>query len=76
MVAIVEGDVRCVFGAGIEQALVGRVFSDDTNEVAIANAGVCLLPGLASVASSIDMRLEVVLFVTIDCGVGGPSVEV
>ena len=76
VVAVVEGEVDCALGAGVEQAFAHRVFADGVDVLVVGNAVDDFVPGLAAVVGAEDVRAEVVEAKGVDGGVGGRVIEV
>ena len=74
-VAVVEGDVGAGVGAGVEQALAHGIGAHDGDEMAVRQSVRDLRPGLAVVVRAHGDRVEIVLPVIVDGGVGGARIE-
>ena len=57
VVAIVEGNVECVFGSGVEQAFAHGIFADDARDpIGLQTCG-DFLPGFSGIARAENVRL-------------------
>src|SRR5436190_5719170 len=62
--SVVERYVETRLSSGIEQAASDRVLTDDTSKVVVRYAGRNLRPGLTIIIGLVEIRSEIVLFVT------------
>ena len=76
VLAVVERDEDAGLGAGVEEALAGRVLPNDVDVAARGNPLRDQRPALPAVASPVDVRVDVVDPVPVDGRVDRPGVEV
>ena len=73
--AVVEGNEDADFGSGEEHAFAHGIFAHGVDVGVVRKASVDFLPGLAVVVGAIDIRMEVVHLMAVNCGVGGGGAE-
>ena len=72
--AIIPGNVDSRFGSGIEQTLLPRIFADRVHVSAVGNAVGDFRPALSQICGSVDVRPQIIEFVTVQRHVSGAGV--
>ena len=75
VVAIVEGNVECVFGSGVEQAFAHGIFADHAGDPIGLQASGDFLPGLSGIARAENVRLQILARVENDVRSAGVVVR-
>jgi hypothetical protein len=68
--AVVKGHEDADFGAGEEQAFAHGIFADCVDVSVFRQARDDFFPGLAGIVRAVDVRMEVVHLMAVNCGVG------
>src|ERR1700730_2810997 len=72
---IVKRNVHRSFGSGIQKTFTRRIFAHGAHKIDVANATHGFLPGLAKIARSENMWMEIIETIAIDRGVDGGGIK-
>src|ERR1700746_2988021 len=57
---VIEGHIYGPFGGGIQETFAFRVFANRIHGLALADPGHSLLPGLTTIVSPVNVRMQVI----------------